>query len=93
MNFDEEMVGNILSSLNWATADEDHTPSKCRLLSFVWTDPILCQSYHRPIQNLESSSQKGRKDVITNGKKWWKIFSTTEMSYLQESLMRKSSDV
>ncbi|KAL5535659.1 MYO1_1 [Sanghuangporus sanghuang] len=26
MNFDEDVVNKILSSLNWATADEDHTP-------------------------------------------------------------------
>ncbi len=27
MNFKKEMVASIMSSLNWATADEEYTPS------------------------------------------------------------------
>ncbi|EJD03817.1 Gcd10p-domain-containing protein [Fomitiporia mediterranea MF3/22] len=29
MNFDEDMVNSTLSSLNWATADEEYKPSRC----------------------------------------------------------------
>ena len=45
LNFDEELVNSVISSLNWATVDEDYTPSKCRspsmLPSFVTLHVVL----------------------------------------------------
>ena len=72
MNFDEDMVNKVLSSLNWSTEDENHTPSKCcasgfvRVLTFVSVLPPSDPDPGEVRSERQKSRLNKRKKVLGN---------------------------